>query len=70
VTVLEDRLVDIETKLSYQEHTVQELGTLVYQQQKKIDQLEAICASLVDHVRNLSEAANPAGLATEKPPHY
>jgi SlyX protein len=70
VTVLEDRLVDIETKLSYQEHTVQELGTLVYQQQKKIDQLEAICAYLVDHVRNLTEVANTSGVAAERPPHY
>lgn len=71
--MIEDRLVDIETKIAYQEYLVQELNDTVYRQQKKIDQLEAICKSLVDHVRALSEAAEgkPGGnVLDERPPHY
>lgn len=71
--MIEDRLVDIETKIAYQEDLVQELNNTVYQQQKKIDRLEAICKSLIDHVKALSEAVEgkPGGnILDERPPHY
>lgn len=71
--MIDDRLVDIETKIAYQEDLVQELNNTVYRQQKKIDQLETICKSLIDHVKALSEAAEgkPGGnVLDERPPHY
>lgn len=71
--MIEDRLVAIETKIAYQEDLVQELNDTVYKQQRKIDQLDAICRSLIDHVRALSEAAEgkPGGnVQDERPPHY
>lgn len=71
--MIEDRLVDIETKIAYQEDLVQELNMTVYQQQKKIDQLEAICKSLIDHIKALSEAAegkSEGNVLEERPPHY
>lgn len=70
----EDRLVEIETKISFQEDLTQELNNAVYQQQKKIDRLEAICNSLVDHIKDLSRTVaegNAGGNAiNERPPHY
>ncbi len=66
----EDRLAEIEIKLTYQEDLVQELNTLVYQQQKRIDHLEKLCEALVDHIRGLAEPGTPRSLADERPPHY
>ena len=66
----EDRLAEIEIKLTYQEDLVQELNTLVYQQQKRIDHLEKWCAALAEHIRGLSEPSSPRALTDERPPHY
>jgi SlyX protein len=70
----EDRLIDIETKIAFQEDLVQELNKVVCLQQKKIDQLEAICKSLIEHIRSLSEAVaegkGEGNILDERPPHY
>lgn len=66
----EERLIDIETKLSYQEDLLQDLNKTLYEQQKRIDRLEAVCESLVKHVRELTDGAAAAGPASERPPHY
>ena len=66
----EDRLVDIESKIAFQEDLLQELNKTIYEQQKKIARLEAICNSLIDHVKELSEAATEGGVINERPPHY
>jgi SlyX protein len=72
--MIEDRLIEIETKISFQEDMLQELNNVVCRQQKQIDQLEAVCKSLIDHVRALSEAAaegkSDGGMLNERPPHY
>ena len=65
-----DRLVNIEIKLSHQEDLVEELNKVVYQQQKKIDQLDKLCETLVNHIRELSETVSQGGASNEKPPHY
>lgn len=64
----EDRFVDIEIKLAHQEDLVETLNQTVYQQGRRIDQLEAMVAKLADHVRNLQEAGQQP--LNEKPPHY
>jgi SlyX protein len=66
----EERLVDIEIKLSQQEDLVEELNKLVYLQQKKIDQLDQLCEALLRHVRELSDTVAERSAANEKPPHY
>lgn len=66
----EDRLIDIEIKLSRQEDLVEELNKLVYRQQQKIDQLDKLCEALLRHVRELSDTAPERSAASEKPPHY
>lgn len=68
---MEERLIDIELKLTAQEDLVLELNRLVYEQQKQIDELRALCTALV---KRLGEAAGEGGgadpYAVEKPPHY
>ncbi|MDP1871273.1 MAG: SlyX family protein [Gallionella sp.] len=66
----EERFVNIETKISYQEDLVEELNKIIYQQQQKLSQLEAICASLTGHIQSLNEAGNINKTANERPPHY
>lgn len=66
----EERLVEIEIKLARQEDLVETLNKTVYQQQKKLDELEALCAALARHVKDMRDAANERSPANEKPPHY
>lgn len=64
----EERFIDIEIKLAHQEDLVEELNQVVYQQSRRIDQLEAMVAKLAEHVRN--NAHSGPGTLNEKPPHY
>jgi SlyX protein len=68
--MLEERLIDIESKITFQEDLLQDLNRTVYEQQKKIERLEALCESLIGHVRELSEAAGERAGSNERPPHY
>jgi SlyX protein len=64
----EDRFVDIEIKLAHQEDLVESLNQMVYQQSRRIDQLEAMVSQLAEHIRNNAQSGpNPVH---EKPPHY
>jgi len=65
----EERLVAIETKLAFQEDLVEELNKTVYQQQQKLDHLEAVCAALARQIQSQAEARNE-GMSHERPPHY
>ncbi len=67
----EERLVNIETKIAFQEDMIEELNKTIYQQQKKLERLEATCEALAGHISSLAESVNqnkPA--ANERPPHY
>ena len=66
----EARLEKIETKISYLEHTVDDLNTIVYAQQKQIERQQALIDSLVEHVRELVDAAPERTPGNERPPHY
>ena len=66
----EDRLINIEIKLTHQEEAVEELNKVVCQQQKKIDHLEALCQALIRHVKESSDGAAEPRATNEVPPHY
>jgi SlyX protein len=66
----EDRLIEMEIKIARQEDMVEALNQLVYQQQRKTDQLEALCSALARRLRDISSAGNELGAADERPPHY
>ena len=66
----EEKLIDIESRIAYQEHMLAELNDALTNQQSRISSLENSVRALTDRVRALSDAA-PAGAAgDEKPPHY
>jgi SlyX protein len=64
----EDRFINIEIKLADQENLVDTLNRTIYEQGRRIDQLEAMVAKLADHVRALRDAGQ--GPVNERPPHY
>ncbi len=66
----EERLINLESKITLLEDLTEELNKTVYQQQQKIERLEAICASLARHIEALEEAGNGGMPANERPPHY
>ncbi|MDO8306699.1 SlyX family protein [Herminiimonas sp.] len=66
----EERIVDIEIKLTRQEDLVDALNQMVYQQQKKLDELEAWCVALTGRLKEIASGGNEQGAAHEPPPHY
>jgi SlyX protein len=67
----EERLVEIETKIAFQEQTIEDLNDVLYEQQQEIERLGSICDALVKRVKELSEFTPGIDApANEKPPHY
>ncbi|MCE4555491.1 SlyX family protein [Pelomonas cellulosilytica] len=65
---LEQRITDLEIKLSFTEDTVEQLNAVVVRQQAQIDRLVRELVELRDRA-----AAEPGGvrsLRDELPPHY
>jgi SlyX protein len=67
----EERLVEIETKLAFQEQTIMELNDVVYEQHKEIQRLGSICDTLANRLKEFSGFTPGSNApANEKPPHY
>ena len=66
----DNRITELETKIAYQEHTIQELNDVIYRQQLQIDKVEIMCQHLMDRIQALSESAGGDQPANERPPHY
>jgi len=64
----EDRIINIEIKLTDQENLVDALNRTVYEQSRRIDQLEALVTKLAEHIRVLRDREQ--GPVNERPPHY
>ncbi len=65
----EKRLIEIETKLSFQEQLVAELNGAVTEQQKRIDALSSLCEKLQKRVQVLAEQTGE-DVVDPPPPHY
>ena len=66
----DEKLIDIESKLAHQEHTIAVLNEALTDQQSQIAGLELQVRSLTDRVRAMSEALPGDQPQDEKPPHY
>lgn len=66
----DERMINIEIKLARQEDLLDTLNQLVYQQQKKLGELEGLCAALARHIKAASSAADDTGVSNDRPPHY
>ena len=63
---MEERLIDLEIRITRQEDMIDELNKTVYQKHLKIDYFEAILKEMASRIVEL-ENDNPLN---EKPPHY
>ena len=66
-----DRLIEIETKLAYQEDLVQSLNDVVAKQSAQIDVLELKLQKLREQTKNDSDGNQYSQDASDElPPHY
>jgi len=67
---VEERIVELETKLSFQEHLIQELNEALTHQQQQLDTLQHKLESMYEQFKDeLSDDTKP--LSEEvPPPHY
>lgn len=68
--MIEKRLIELETRLAYQDDAIQALNEVICRQQKQIEQLDATCRLLVERLKTLWAAAQSVDGSDEKPPHY
>lgn len=61
---MENRLIEIEIKLANQENLLEQLSTIIYEQQKQIDKLEETAKELEKN------NSFDIGHHNVKPPHY
>jgi SlyX protein len=67
----EERLVEIETKIAFQEQVIQDLNDVLCEQQQEIERLGTNYEILVKRVKELSEFTPGIDApANNKPPHY
>jgi SlyX protein len=64
-----ERIERIETRVAFQEQSIQELSDTIYRQEKQIAVLEAAVTMLRERVGELAEAV-PEPARDETPPHY
>ena len=65
----EQRLIDLETRIAYQEDTIQALSDEIYRQNKEMDRLQQLCNLMLQRLQEMA-SAGPSGPVDEKPPHY
>ncbi|MEQ1502673.1 MAG: SlyX family protein [Myxococcota bacterium] len=68
----DDRLVDVEIKLAFQEKLLAELDDTIRSLRDEVEALRGEVAQLAEQARSGRDGdpAGPGGLVDEKPPHY
>jgi len=68
--LIESRLTELETKVSYQDYLIGELNDVVVRQQQQIDQLEKQMIRFGDHLKQASGSGLARADEEVPPPHY
>ena len=66
----EARIIELETRLAYQEGTLRDLNDVIARQQKQIDRLEQLCRMLAERILGGPQEGNRNTPEEEIPPHY
>lgn len=65
----EQRLIDLETRIAFQEDTIQALSDEIYRQQKELERLQQLSSLMLQRLQDVYEGGSN-GPVDEKPPHY
>lgn len=67
---MSDELIELQTRIAFQEHALEELNTVVTRQQQQIDLLMRELHSLREQYESLHSHSAEGAEIDEKPPHY
>lgn len=71
INLLNQRICELETKLSFQENTIEDLNNVIINQQFSLDKIQQQLRLLAQKMRNLEPNNNIASQSEETPPpHY
>jgi len=68
---MREKLIELEEKFAFLDHTIEELNKVVFRQMQKIDELEEMIKHLsgkIDQLKDNSESG--AQITNDRPPHY
>ncbi len=66
---IEQRLIELETKIAYQDKIIEDLSEVIYKQQQQVSALEKSIVHLKNQLDSLQTGDNEIR-GHEKPPHY
>lgn len=67
---MDERVTELENRVAFQDHTIQELNDVVTRQQQVIDKLSLDLDTLKDQVKNLAPSLVIDESEETPPPHY
>ena len=67
---LEEQIIDLQSRLAHQDHSLQELNEVVTSQQRELDRVTRALRTLSEQFRSWRDDAAHAGTGHELPPHY
>ena len=67
---MENKIIDLESKLAFQDQTINELNEVITDQQQQLDQLREEIRLLNIRIASVAEASNVSNEKEPPPPHY
>lgn len=69
---MENRLIELETRVAFQDDTIEQLNQIITTQQQQIDRLHKEVVAIVARISESGEAASNIANQSEEtpPPHY
>jgi len=67
---MENRIIDLESKLAFQDETINELNEVITDQQQQLDQLREDIRLLSLRIASVAESSGTTEEKEPPPPHY
>ena len=67
---MSDEMIELQTQLAFQEHTIAELNMVLTSQQQQLDLLRKEMNMLKEQLGVLEDALEQGPVQSEVPPHY
>ena len=67
---MENKIIELQSKLVFQDETINELNTVITDQQQQLDQLREEIRLLGLRIASVAESSNVSDEKEPPPPHY